>query len=410
MGIFKNIFSNKSVTPTDKDFFYPIGTDVYTLGENTPIQNLKYFNEVPELNNVATTKARMFADMELSVKSRITEKDVPLTNSLQKIIKNPNWWQSQKELLKQISLYENVHGNSYSHFLRPVGFGVNSVKQWSALNPIYLTRKVLLNQKPNFLTLEAPEGDGWNYSDTTGAYDIAYNEVLHMNSDNISNSDDIGVSPLMGLRYNLDNIISAYEARGKNLRSHGAIGILSNAAKDGIGAAAPMDVTEKENVQKAFAKYGIAKGQWSTIITNLSLNWQKMGGNVKDLMLFEEIEDDFQKICDKLGMQRQMFANTKGTTFDNKKEATKQTYTTTIIPDAQVYINALNDYFQTEKTSYVIVGTYKHLQVFDEDKKERAQAIVLTTNGLSKAYEDGAITLDEYQKELAKHGIGDKPK
>ena len=400
-------FRKKSglINTTDKEFFFPYGDGVSVFGELSPRKHLDYFLKVPELNLAITTKARMASNMILTVKNRVTGEDVPDTDTIQHLLKNPNWWQSQKELIIQHKIFREIHGDSYLFALKPVGFGIERAKQLSTLNPLFMVPKHYYSKIPNFLNVEAPQGSGWNYSYRGVPYYIDAADVMHSNNNNVQNDKDMGISPLRALRPNLDNIISAYEARGKNLRAHGAVGILSNAGKDGIGGTAPLDPDDKNELQKNLKQYGILKKQWSHIITNLNLTWQKMGANTKDLMLFEEIESDFQTICDNYGMNRQLFATVKGATFSNQKEAEKQTYTNTIIPETQELVDGLNKFFKMEGTPNVITAEFKHLAIFEEDKKARGQSIILTTNALSKAYADKAIDLAQYQSELAKFGI-----
>ena len=96
--------------------------------------------------------------------------------------------------------------------------------------------------------------------------------------------------------------------------------------------------------------------------------------NVGDLKLFEETEADTRKICDAFGLPYELLSTEKGTTFDNKKEAKRQFYQDTIIPEADEWIQALNDFFQTKGKSWSIIGTFDHLPIFQENIKERAAA------------------------------------
>jgi hypothetical protein len=80
-------------------------------------------------------------------------------------------------------------------------------------------------------------------------------------------------------------------------------------------------------------------------------------------------------------------------------------YEATIIPDAQEWVDAMNAAFETEKKSWMIVGSFDQLNIFAENRKERAQSIQLVTGGLSRAFLDGAITLDQYRDELDAMGV-----
>jgi HK97 family phage portal protein len=205
----------------------------------------------------------------------------------------------------------------------------------------------------------------------------------------------------------VQNIRAAYEARNVLIENRGALGILTNNSTDGIGSTLPLDESEKKKVQDEWKKYGIQKNQFQAIITSLNLKWQQISTDANKLQLFEETKADQEQICDAYGVPFELFANQKGVTFDNKKQARREFYENTIIPEAEEWIDALNRYFETYNKSWEIKGSFDHLSVFQENQKERAQSITLLTNALSKAFADGALTLEEYKSELRKLRIGE---
>jgi hypothetical protein len=62
-------------------------------------------------------------------------------------------------------------------------------------------------------------------------------------------------------------------------------------------------------------------------------------------------------------------------------------------------------FFGTEKETWQLSGDYSHLPIFQANIKERGQSLQTIVNALSKALEDGAINLQQYQAELSKFGI-----
>jgi len=201
------------------------------------------------------------------------------------------------------------------------------------------------------------------------------------------------------------NIRAAYEARNVLIENRGAIGILSNASKDGIGGVAPMNKTERQKVQEAFQGYGITKGKSPVIITNLALSWSQMAVDVEKLKLFEECIEDTIKICDAYGVPVEMLSMVRNTTFNNKASAQVQFYRDTIIPDANIRVAGINAKFDTASRGYTLIASFNHLPIFETERKERAQTLTLSVNALSKAFADGAIDINLYKQELAKLGI-----
>jgi hypothetical protein len=239
---------------------------------------------------------------------------------------------------------------------------------------------------------------------------IAKENIVHLNDNrvNVTQSGDNllkGESKLIALSAPINNIIAAYEARNVFLVNRGALGILSNSSKDGIGGTVPLDDKEKEKLQDDFKKYGVQKNQWHTIITNMSLNWQQMSVDIDKLKVFEEVEEDFFKICDGFGISKDLFSVKRGVTFNNQQNAEKRFYESTIIPEFKEWIGSVNMFFGTEKETWQLSGDYSHLPIFQANIKERGQSLQTIVNALSKALEDGAITIEQYKAELSKFGI-----
>ena len=130
-----------------------------------------------------------------------------------------------------------------------------------------------------------------------------------------------------------------------------------------------------------------------------------MAIDVDKLKLFEECREDTLKICDSYGTPFEMLSSIRNTTFDNKKEAQRQWYRDTIIPEANMRIAGMNKRFNTAEKGYRLVPKFDHLPIFETERKERAASLLMTVNALTKALEDGAITIEEYKLELKKFGI-----
>ena len=131
--------------------------------------------------------------------------------------------------------------------------------------------------------------------------------------------------------------------------------------------------------------YGIFDGQKRKIITNSSLKWQPMSFPMKDLMLLECIESDFQSICAAYGADRDLFPSTKGATFENKNNGLKATYQNTIQPQADDFINTLNNALGLFKQGLYLEACYDHVPVLQEDKQmeEQAEKTEAETNSIN---------------------------
>ena len=385
-------------------YFYPTSLASTIYSDKT----FEAFEKVPEVNAVLNYRATAKKNVRIRAVSKTDDKDSTSPNAVKalKLLNNPNYFQQGKEFIRQSSLFHDITGNEYLYFQKAIGFKPTNAKQIFTLPPQNVDIKF---DNYDFFFFVEPNDADIKYTFKAGNEQIPLvNEnIVHLNDNRVKLDKDLlkGESKLKALRAPINNILAAYGARNTFLVNRGALGILSNSSKDGVGGTVNLNPEDKEKLQKEFKKYGVQKEQWHTIITNMSLTWQQMGVDIEKLRVFEEVEQDFYKITDSYGLDRALFSSNRGVTFNNKEGAQKQFYENTIIPEFSEWIGAINHYFGTEKESWELIGDFTHLPFFQEDKKQRGQALQTLVNSLSQALQDGAITIDQYQSELKKFGI-----
>ena len=393
-------------------YFYSANYDAWN-----ELDYLASFFEVPELNAVITMKARMFSNgLIKEVDANGTE---VLNSKLVAVLRNPNWFQAEKEFLRQTKIFREIFGNEYLYEVMPFGVAIENATN----RALYTLPSSWVDVKYGSAQPFFREVDGSQYVTYTVKYNgdeyvLVSEGVTHLNDDRVElnnyqygsmfskkgSSFLKGESKLRALTPAINNIKMAYETRGTILRNRGALGLLSNATSDKVGMI-PLDPEERDRVQRAYNKnYGGLKGQFQLLITGADLRWQQMGVNPDRLGLFDETREDFNKIIDSYGMKSDLFVRQIGSTFENQKQAEKSAYVNTIIPEANEWIGAFNrKYRNGAKTSLIM--DYLHLPIFQEDLKARGESLGATVNALSKALTDGAITLEQYQTELQKYGF-----
>lgn len=401
--LFSNLFVPRRL---GRDWLYVFGSSVNVFRD---IDYLRAFLDIPEVNAVIGTKATFTSNGHLKVVNDKLEEQV--NDPINKLLKNPNWFQAQKEFMMQSTLFHEIYGNEYIYSLTPIGL-TQSIKALFTLPPNLVTPKYL-DQQPFFLFDKTPDNVKYVYKDGSGReVPIDGSSIIHLNDNRVairSVNDNLllkGESKLRSLAPVINNMRLAYESRGVILKNRGADGALTNDSFDKIGAV-PLTEEETEDLQKKFASnYGTLNGQSQIIISNKALKWVQMGvKNPEQLGLFQETEDGMYKLVDAFGMKIDLFARTKGATFENQKQAEKECYLSTIIPEANERAYALNQkYFPDGKNK--IICDYTHLLIFQEDLKAKADVLNTMIQALSKAYQDQIITIDEYKAELIKYGIG----
>lgn len=396
-------------TPTKEGgtYFYPIG------GYNAwaEVNYLNAFNELPEVNAVINLTARsMSSGIIKSVNSRVK----PVENDpFLKIIAQPNWFQAEKEWRMQTTLFHEIFGNEYIYALFPLGFKANRTTDLFTLPPPLVCPEYK-DMQPFFVhTKRNPPKIEYSIDYAGQKALIDPEQIIHMNDNRVTiekvNDKHLlrGQSKMEALTSAINNLYLAYESRGVILKNRGALGILSNAGKDGVGAPMIMDPKEIEDLQKHYArKYGGLNSQHQLIISSANLKWQQMSVNPDKLGLYDETEECFFKVLDAWQTPIELFTRKNGSTYENQKQARKGFYIENIIPKGNEWIGGLNGKFYEESNNKLIMD-FNHLHIFQEELKVKAEAMGEMINNLSALFADKQISSQEYREELQKIGLGD---
>jgi hypothetical protein len=369
------------------------------------LQYDKDFNEIPELNAVISRKARMWSKMTLRIVSKETGKDAKNYEYLIKVLRNPNWYQAQKEWLFQTKLFREIHGNEYLYFDKPYGMPYRTVKKLYTLPPANMIVKT--PQDKPFYLYDIPEVD-YKFRWGTEVHQLDNTAVIQFNDGRVCMEKmnwTQGVSKMEALKLPINNIRSAYESRNMIIRFRGAAGFISPESKD-LSSVLLFDEKEKKAMQDAWREYGTVRDQFQFVFAPSPVKYVPVGSNdPRKLGLFDEIEADFMKICDSYGMDRDLFGSEKGATWENKKQGERATWNNTVIPEALEWVDGLNDVFNTQNESWRIIADFVDIPVLQENIAEKGAAIKQITDALSVMLADRVISPEEYQKELNKLGF-----
>lgn len=388
------------ITPRDGiernggSYFIPMS--IIDALNNAGGRNIKDYQEVPEINYIINLKARMFSNVNIRIESKTTGAEVTNNESLVRVLRNPNWFQSQKEFLRQLSIYRSVTGEEFIYFLTPVGMA-NTYKGMFCLPPDNI--EVKYKGDDFYFTESNPDIEYWYKKPNSGhKIQLDKQNIIHLTDNNIGGKDVLrGKSNLEALRPAIDNIRRAYNKRGIILDM--PIGGFTSNREDDTGRI-PLTQGEKQTAREDLMNH---KGR--PIVGSIPLSYFKMDFNAKAMGLFEEVQEDTMRVCDAFGIPFEILSAAKGNTYENKSKAERQAYQNTIIPDWHERQYAINHTLETEGKSWHLVGDYDHLPVFQEDRNEKAQALNTMVSALTNAYEIGAITLNQYQEQLKQFGI-----
>jgi hypothetical protein len=318
------------------------------------------------------------------------------------LLKRPNAIQNWRHFDAQ--LYTSLQIWQFAVVLTNVPVGYNGLTNASSMF-VLPVQYLEFNQKPQIditsLTdlRDAFDSIRLNY----GGYTITLplENLLIFRDFNLS-CGDYSILPDSLVRANekpINNIIGAYDSRGKLINYRGALGILSKDARGGELAGLNISKTEKETVQREFKRYGLRSDQFNMIITNAALKWQQIGIPTKDLMLFEEIEADIQQLCNEWGYQNRLLgsnsANSLGGADANAYNA--MVYQNAIIPEANNIYEQWTQFSKLDEKGYKIEKDFSKEPCLQEDDGKKATARKSRNDAYQIEWENNLCTLNEWR-------------
>lgn len=350
------------------------------------------FDTTPELYSVIMTKAEMYSNgifKHLNAKGEEII-DSPYVNFLN----NPNPLQSRSEWMKEEMIHTCVFGNSFTFGLKgddnqeiPFAF-YNLPPDLIKIIPtgfIYTRTQISEIIDKYILQMNGIE-------ETYESKDVIFSRIQN------SNNKIVGKSPFVALQMPISNIRGAYGFRNILINEHGAIGLLSNQTKGEDGGIPLLDEERKKLENQLNKDYGINDGQSKVMMTSAALSWTPMIFPTKDLMLFEEISEDFKKVIDAYGMNEHLFTKSdkgKGTTYENLREGKKMVYQDAIIPYSNNRSEKYTKYFKLDLIKEKIIIDYSHIEALQSNENEKASTNKLKSEAYTKLKETGDFSTDE---------------
>lgn len=364
----------------------------------------------PGLNAVINKKAQAFINGKTWILDSATNSESKgiYGTQLRKLLANPNPFQTWSEFEAQAYIYIQTYGFCPVLAIKPEGYtkNIDASMLWNIpptmIDPHYTGK--LLKQK----NIE----DIIDYVAITfkGEYSKVSIKDLCILKD-VTVSTTISLFPdsrIVSLEMPINNQIGAYESRNVLINFRGALGIFSrDAATSGQIPIPAITETEKKELQADFRRYGLRDHQWQFIITTAALKWTPVSVPTKDLMLFEEVKDSNEAICDKFGYPFELMANAKGTTFENRRDAGKDLYQNTTIPEAGSFYGQLNTFFDTPTYGLIIDKDYSKVPILQEDENVRMTARKTRNEAYKIEWDNDLITLNQWREANGEDALPD---
>ncbi|MDR1562265.1 MAG: phage portal protein [Dysgonamonadaceae bacterium] len=337
------------------------------------------------------------------------DNDVKSQNrSVFQLFSNPNPLQTWTEFIIQAETYRLLYGEVFFIFGIPIGFSAKDATSICVISPrnieIEYTGKMYLQHDINDIVKSYILNINGNRKEIDKSCILHVRDVYQ--NLNFSPYDIRGKSRLASLAYEVRNSVLANEAVYTLNKDRGAQGILTNKKTDD-GGSVPLTKGEKDNLQRGWSSYGLKERQKKVIITDANLGWIPITYNVQELMLFDGIKLNKEQISDAFNFPFELLANSKGATFTNGDTATKRLYQDAVIPFSKIYSEKFTHFMGLDKENKQFIIDFSEVEYLKEAKKEEAEALRSHNAANQIAYQNGAITINEWRSSIGMDEIPD---
>lgn len=343
--------------------------------------------KVPELRAVIDKRASM---MQANTPVLKKNGEVVEKHWLVDLIKTPNATQSWQDVIFTMAVQDGIYSNAFAYSPK-LSFDIRKM-----IVPIPSSH-VIVDTNGKRLNAMDVEGliDRFRFRYDDGKIEpLSVQDVLY-----IMTPDGVNIinpkSRLDGLQLPLSNIMASYKKRNILLENLPTPGILSGGKTD-IGGAIPLTPEEKVELKRSFFR----KQKDEVIVTENPVTWTPMSFPTKDLMLFEEVKEDFLKIIDAFGLNMNIFSSVEGSTFSNVRDSIRMVYTDTIIPETQTLYDTIVKFYGLDKDGYTLQADFSALPVLQTDHEKESSIQKVKAETLKVATEMGIILTEDEKRQF----------
>ncbi len=313
------------------------------------------------------------------------------------LLNNPNPLQSKEDWLIQYEWMRLAYGWVYQ---RPYGaIGSEVPEAVFNLNPRFIDFSEKMLDAVIFT-----EEDKRAFFEQTFNYEvqdqntktIAFEDVM-MYFDIANGLQDHKTSPvtspsrLASVIKSVSNIGLGLDAENTIIQTNGRELFSQDTVSKGLGLQQVMDAGDRKDVQdKLINKYNVSRGNRS-VVTNKPVDWTNISMKLNDLGFVESGANNANYVCGMYEVPNEIYkAYSKGSTFENQKEALIGMYDRTIQPIADDICNTWTSYFELEDEP--IRATFEHVPVMQHTEDKKADKLLKLASAIEKLTRSGMST------------------
>ena len=322
------------------------------------VRNSKSLNQYKSL----TTNAQTTADLAKAELVRVKALDEITNSETNKLLQQPNEYQSFSELIENLVGYKLITGNSY--------LWANRLESGKIQELVVLpSQYVAIISDGTINGVEA-------YTFTLVGWDnLPASDVIHMKYFNPyfdTNGQQLyGLSPLQAAYRTVQRSNDAKDTSVGMLQNQGPKGILYADESNNFGQEEAGKLKEDfYNQYGTKTQAGIVQNAGKILIAGAKLGWVNMGLSPVDLQLLESEKITLRELCNVYGVNSALFNDPDNKTYNNMKEAKKEMLTQVVLPELVAIRDAFNRFFGKTNTNTYIDFDLTVFPELQEDMKE----------------------------------------
>jgi hypothetical protein len=368
--------------------------------EYTDDELIKLFHSVPEIFAPIHEIASRVSDAVFLLKRTGNDAIIYEDADFNRLFSQPNPIFSFKKFIYQAVCYEIVTGKQYFYFNIPdtLAFDYKNIASWWNL-PANLVKPEL--RKPLKLWSATTMTDivtQYVIDQSGNKIEIKTEKVLPIHSVNLNwgKKHCEGESQLRAATKAIDNLLAVYAARFNVYDKRGSLGGFTSNKGDDSGRIALTPKERQAVINDLNQRYGITKGRSPWFVADQPLSFLQTNMSIKDLEPFSETVADAAAIYATLRVPSHLIPSKDKSTFNNANTDMKSFYSDVIIPRAKMYAEAFTTYFQlTAQRRYIDVD-FSHIDILQENKKEKASVDKVVGDTFLQRFTNGVSTLNEW--------------
>jgi len=372
---------------------------------------IRLFETIPELFAPIDAIASRVTNGVFQLK-RLKDDEIVYDNKVwNKITTQPNWRLTWHRLIYNAVVYKYTAGNRYFYKYIPSALP-DTMDNISALwlLPPQNTEPHIKPDRPKLFAATSANDLVDFYKVTMGPdsdeinAELVYHDAFIELGFNTSNPLK-GIGPLHALELPLSNLLAVYQARNVIYIKRGALGFIVSKKEDESGSVA-LTKAEKQAIREEMnADYGLTGNRDIYGITDVPVDFVRVNMSIEELKPFEETLADAQAIYAVLGVPRSFMPSTQGPTFNNVLTDERKLYQDVVIKDGKEIAQILTTLLGLEEQGLYADVSYAHIDVLQENRKEKADVDKVVADTNIMLYEKGQITKNQLMVALGMEAV-----